>query len=165
VQFHDEPFHPFILVGDPALLGGCRVPCAVRQLEGEDFFRYQLRFDSWSDCLAARDFLAAKTGKSVGATNAPYLFFSDLSHLYLLYSGATLFKGLEFPELRCLALDIETYCAEGYDFSNPERVEDRIISIALKDSHGEETVLRGDRLSEPELLRALNTATTDVTRT
>lgn len=156
VQFHDEPFHPFILVGDPALLGGCRVPCAVRQLEGEDFFKYQLRFDSWSDCLAARDFLAAKTGKSGGATNAPYLFFSDLSHLYLLDSGRTLFKGLEFQELRCLALDIETYCAEGYDFSNPERAEDRIISIALKDSHGEETVLRGDRMSEPELLRALN---------
>ncbi len=156
VQFHDEPFHPFILVSDPALLGGCRVPCAVRQLEGDDFFRYQLSFDSWSDCLAARDFLAAKTGKSAGATNAPYLFFSDLSHLYLLNSGATLFKGLEFSELRCLALDIETSCAEGYDFSNPERAEDRIISIALKDSHGEETVLRGDQLSEPELLRALN---------
>ncbi|MBC7961591.1 MAG: DNA polymerase II [Steroidobacteraceae bacterium] len=156
VQFHDEQFHPFILVNDPALLGGCRAPCAVRQLEGEDFFRYQLRFDSWSDCLAARDFLAAKTGKSAGATNAPYLFFSDLSHLYLLDSGTTLFKGLEFSELHCLALDIETACAEGYDFSNPERAEDRIISIALKDSHGGETVLRGDQLSEPEMLRALN---------
>ncbi len=158
VQFHDQPFQPFILVSDPALLGGCRVPCAVRQLEGEDFFRYQLRFDSWSDCLAARDFLAAKTGKSAGASNAPYLFFSDLSHLYLLDSGTTLFKGLEFSELRCLALDIETACAEGYDFSNPERAEDRIISVALKDSHGGESVLRGDQLSEPELLRALNAA-------
>lgn len=158
VQFHDQPFQPFILVSDPSLLGGCRVPCAVRQLEGDDFFRYQLRFDSWGDCLAARDFLAAKTGKSAGATNAPYLFFSELSHLYLLDNGATLFKGLEFSELRCLALDIETACAEGYDFSNPERAEDRIISIALKDSHGGESVLRGDQLSEPELLRALNAA-------
>src|SRR6185369_4751380 len=60
--------------------------------------------------------------------------------------------------VRCLALDIETFCAEGYEFSNPERPEDRIISIALKDSHGDETVLRGDLLSEPELLRALNDA-------
>lgn len=155
IQFHDQPFRPFILVSDPALLSGCRAPCAVRQLDGDDFFRYQLRFDSWSDCLAARDFLAAKTRKSAGA-NTPYLFFPDLSHLYLLDSGSTLFKGLEFSELRCLALDIETFCAEGYDFSNPERPEDRIISVALKDSHGEEIVLRGDRLSEPELLQALN---------
>ncbi len=158
LQFHDEPFHPFILIGDPALLAGCQAACAVRQLPGDDFFRYQLRFDSWSDCLSARDFLAAKTGKSANANNAPYLMFSDLSHQYMLDSGTTLFKELEFSELRCLALDIETACAEGYDFSNPERLEDRIISIALKDSHGEETVLRGDQLSEPELLRALNTA-------
>ena len=158
VHFHDEPFRPFILVSDPALLTGFSMPCAVRRLDGEDSFRYQLQFDSWGDCLAARDFLAAKTKMTSGAVGSPYLFFSDLSHQYLLTTGTTLFKGLEFSQLRCLALDIETDCAEGYDFSNPERVEDRIISIALKDSHGEESVLRGDQLSEPELLKALNSA-------
>ncbi len=158
VHFHDEPFQPFIMVNDPGVLSGCRVPCAVRQLSGDDFFRCQLLFDSWSDCLTARDFLAAKTGKNYSASDAPYLFLADLSHQYMLSSGTTLFKGLEFSELRCLALDIETACTEGYGFSNPERREDRIISIALKDSHGEEIVLRGGQLSEPELLRALNDA-------
>ncbi|MDD2582981.1 MAG: DNA polymerase domain-containing protein [Desulfuromonadaceae bacterium] len=158
VHFHDEPFQPFILVGDPALVSGCRVPCAVRQLAGDGFFRCQLLFDSWNDCLTARDFLVTKTGKGYSAPDAPYLFLPDLSHQYMLASGITLFKGLEFTELRCLALDIETACAEGYGFSNPERQEDRIISVALKDSHGEETVLRGDRLTEPELLQALNGA-------
>lgn len=156
VHFHDEPFQPFIMVNDPGVLSGCRVPCAVRQLSGEDFFRCQLLFDSWSDCLTARDFLAVKTGKNYSASDAPYLFLADLSHQYMLSSGTTLFKGLEFSELRCLALDIETASTEGYGFSNPERREDRIISIALKDSHGDEVVLRGDRLSEPELLKALN---------
>jgi DNA polymerase elongation subunit (family B) len=125
-------------------------------LSGDDFFSCQLLFDSWSDCLSARDFLAAKTGKKNSASDAHFLFLPDLSHQYMLASGTTLFKGLEFSELRCLALDIETACAEGYDFSNPERAEDRIISIALKDSHGEEIVLRGDQLTEPELLQALN---------
>lgn len=158
VYFHDEPFHPFILVGDPSLLNGCTIPCAVHQLEGPGSFSYKLQFDTWGDCLAARDFLAAKTGKSSGASSSPYLFLSDLSHHYLLATGTTLFKGLEFSELRCLALDIETDCAEGYGFSNPDRAEDRILSIALKDSHGEETLLRGDRLSEPDLLRALNSS-------
>ncbi len=158
VHFHDEPFQPFILVSDPGMVSGCRVPCAVRQLAGDDFFRCQLLFDSWNDCLAARDFLAAKTGKSYSSPDAPYLFLPDLSHQYMLASGTTLFKNLEFSELRCLALDIETACAEGYGFSNPERSEDRIISIALKDSHGGEIVLRGDRMTEPELLQALNDA-------
>ena len=64
VHFHDEPFQPFILVNDPGLLSGCKVPCAVRQLAGDDFFRCQLLFDSWNHCLTARDFLAAKTGKN-----------------------------------------------------------------------------------------------------
>ena len=158
VHFHDEPFQPFILASDPGLLSGCRVPCAVRQLTGDDYFSCQLLFDSWSECLSARDFLAAKTGKAYSAPGAPYLFLPDLSHQYMLASGTTLFKGMDFPELHCLALDIETACAEGYGFSNPERAEDRIISIALKDSHGEEIVLRGDQMDEPELLLALNTA-------
>ena len=154
--FHDEPFRPFILVSDPALLTGCHVPCSIRQLDGNDTFRYQLQFDSWGDCLTARDFMAAKTGKTSGASDAPYLFISDLSHQYLLSTGTTLFKGMDFSDLHCLALDIETLCAEGYEFSNPERPEDRIVSIALKDSHGDEIVLRGDVLSEPALLLALN---------
>lgn len=158
VHFHDEPFHPFILVSDPTLLTGCTAPCAVRQLEGDELYRYQLQFDSWSDCLTARDFLATKTGKTSGAFNSPYFFLSDLSHQYLLTSGTTLFKGLEFSELHCLALDIETDCAEGFNFSNPDRPEDRILSVALKDSHGQETVLRGDLLSEADLLLALNAA-------
>jgi len=156
VHFQDEPFHPFILINDPALVSGCRAPCAVNQLEGDGFFRHQLKFDTWSDCLSARDFLAAKTGKSPGSPDSPYLFLSDLSHQFLLSSGVTLFKGLEFSDLRCLALDIETDCAPGYGFSNPERPEDRILSIAIKDSYGEEIVLRGDELSEPALLLALN---------
>lgn len=156
VQFHDEPFQPFILVNDPALISGCQVPCAVRRLSGDELFRCQLQFDSWHQCLAARDFLAAKTGKGHTAADVPYLFLPDIAHQYLLATGTTLFKGVEFSELRCLALDIETTCADGYEFSNPERLEDRIISIALKDSHGDEIVLRGDECDEKSMLVALN---------
>jgi DNA polymerase, archaea type len=155
VHFHDEPFRPFILTSDSALITGCRVPCSVRKLEGEGSFSFQLLFDCWGDCLTARDFLAARTGKTPGAAKAPYLFISDLSHQYLLSTGTTLFKGMKFDDLHSLTLDIETFCAEGYSFSNPERPDDRIISIACKDSHGRESVLAGDRMSEPELLLAL----------
>jgi DNA polymerase elongation subunit (family B) len=158
VYFHDEPFQPFILVGDPALLSGSRTPCSIRTLTGDGMYRFQLQFDSWGDCLTARDFLAHKTGKAPGSGDAPYLFLPDLSHQYMLSTGTTLFKGLDFSSLRCLALDIETLCADGYQFSNPDRPDDRIISIALKDSHGEETVLRGDTLAEAELLQGLNEA-------
>ncbi|MBK5277215.1 MAG: DNA polymerase II, partial [Desulfuromonadales bacterium] len=143
---------------DPALLNGCKTPCSIRALEGDAAFCHQLLFDSWGECLTARDFLAHKTGKASGAGDAPYLFIPDLCHQYLLSSGTTLFKGMDFTSLHSLSLDIETLCAEGYEFSNPDRPDDRIISIALKDSHGEEIVLRGDTFSEQELLQALNKA-------
>jgi len=156
VRFHDEPFRPFILVSDPALLSGCRAPCSVRRLEGDETFRFQLLFDSWGDCLTGRDYLAARAGKSQTAADSPYLFISDLSHQYLLSTGTTLFKGIEFSDLHCLTMDIETFCANGYGFSNPDRPEDRIISIACRDSHGGDTILRGDQLSEGEMLLGLN---------
>lgn len=156
VHFHDDLFHPFILVSDPALTAHCRVPCSMRKLEGEGALGFQLLFDSWGDCLKARDALASATGFTSSAANAPYLFISDLSHQYLLSSGVTLFKGMEFHDIHVLSLDIETHCEPGYTFSNPERPEDRIISIACRDSHGPETVLRGDRMTEAEMLRALN---------
>lgn len=157
VRFQDEPFRPFILVSDPGLVSTCGVPATVRRLEGEGAFGFQLLFDSWGECLKARDALASATGMSPTTAGAPYQFISDLSHQYLLTSGTTLFKGLEFGDLRLLTLDIETFCAPGYGFSNAERPEDRIISIACRDSHGEETVLRGDRMGEAEMLLALTT--------
>ncbi|OGT98188.1 MAG: DNA polymerase II [Geobacteraceae bacterium GWC2_48_7] len=156
LHFHDEPFRPFILVADTSLISGCTVPCSVRQLEGDDFFRYQLHFDSWNDCLAARDFLTAKSTGASKSTYSPFLFIPDLAHQYLTSTGTTLFKGMDFGELHTFTIDIETFCCKGFHFSNPERAEDRIISIACKDSHGEETVLRGDLLEERELLLGLN---------
>lgn len=156
VRFQDEPFRPFILTADTAVVSGCTVPCSVRQLAGDDLFRYQLQFDSWNDCLAARDFLAAKCAATARTTDLPFLFIPDLAHQYLLATGTTLFKGMNFEELHTLVIDIETFCAPGFHFSNPARAEDRIISIACKDSHGAETVLRGDMLEERDLLTGLN---------
>jgi len=153
VHFHDEPFHPFILVTDLSLISSCHVPCSVRKLEGEGEFRFQLLFDSWGDCSAAKDFLVSKAGSGAAA---PYLFYSDLSHQFLLSTGTTLFKGMELDQLHVLTMDIETYCADGYRFSNPDRKEDRIISIACKNSHGAETVLRGNQLDERAMLLELN---------
>jgi len=151
VHFRDEPFQPFLLASDPALVAGCGVPCSVRQLSGEGFYRFQLLFRSWADCLRARELMTSRRSAA-----ADIMFISDLSHQYLLATGATLFKGMEFDELRTLTIDIETACSQGYRFSHPEREGDRIVSIACRDSRGWETVLRGDRLDEPRMLHELN---------
>ncbi len=155
VVFHDDPFRPFILLENERLLAGIAVHADIRPLEGQGAFRAIARFVSWHDCLNARDLLAKGTGKTPTAAGAPYLFLSDPVHQHLILTGKTFFKELPFAALKRLAIDIETYTAPGFEFSNPSREQDRIISVALAGSDGYTEVLDGTALSEPSLLQRL----------
>jgi DNA polymerase I len=156
VVFHDDPFHPFILLETARLITGFGRPVSLRELSGPGEYRVQATFRDWGDCIAARDFLARRTGKTPSAADAPYLFLSDPVHQHLLITGKTLFKGMDFEQLRRLALDIETDCARGFEFSNPAREADRIISIAVMDSTGYREVLSGRVLDEGPMLERLS---------
>jgi len=155
VVFHDDPFRPFILLESRDLLEGFGKRAELKPLSGDGAFRFMAVFSDWSDCVAAKAFLAGRSGKTPTASGAPYLFLSDPVHQHLLLTGKTFFKGLGFSSLRRMAVDIETDCGEGYEFSNPSREGDRIISVAVKDSTGYEEVLSGEVMSEPEMLERL----------
>jgi len=155
VKFKDDPFHPFILLADSALLTGFPSDVNLKQLQGEGEYRFMASFRDWRDCMAARDYFAKENGKNPSTSGTPYLYISDPVHQHFLLTGKTLFKGMEFSSLRRLALDIETYCAEGFEFSNPARPEDRITSIALMDNSGYEEVLFGHEMEEAEMLSRL----------
>lgn len=155
VSFWDEPFKPFLLLEDPSLLGTLRTPHTVERLSGENAYKYLVLFRSWGDCVRAKDHLQRVSGQPPSDPQAPYLFISDPVHQHLLLTGKTLFKSMSFGDLRRMALDIETACAPGFEFSNPEREEDRILSIALMDNRGYSEVLFGRDISEPEMLIAL----------
>ena len=155
VFFHDEPFRPFILLEEPALLDGLTPPAGLTPLAGDAPFRWLAEFADWHDCLAAREFLVKTSGHPPSHPDAPYLFLSDPVHQHLLRSGTTFFKGLPFAQVRRLALDIETLCAEGFEFSNPQRAEDRIASIAVLDSEGFSEVIVGTGRDETAMLERL----------
>lgn len=155
VVFRDDPFHPFVLVEDSGLLADFGRPVTFRTLSGPGDYRVQATFRDWGDCIAARDFLARRSGKTPSSPDAPYLFLSDPVHQHLLTTGKTLFKGMDFDQLRRMALDIETDCAEGFEFSNPEREEDRIVSIAVMDSTGYQEVLSAHSMEEGPMLERL----------
>jgi DNA polymerase I len=68
----------------------------------------------------------------------PSFAFNDPVQQYLTLSGRTLFKGMDFGQLRRLQLDIETASTEGFEFSSAER--DPITAIALSHSSGWEDI-------------------------
>ncbi|UCG14116.1 MAG: DNA polymerase II [Deltaproteobacteria bacterium] len=155
LEFYDEPFTPFLLLEDETLLQGFKRGFQVQPLCSTNDYRVLALFETWGDCTKARAYLKKKTGQTASSPQAPYLFFSDPVYQYLLISGKTLFKGMSFADLHRLALDIETATAPGYGFSNPLREEDRILSIALADNHGNSEVLFASEYEEREMLEAL----------
>lgn len=155
VVFRDIPFRPFILLEDPSLLAGFRGEVELRSLAGPGEFRHIALFRDWYGCTEAKELLAKRSGHTSSAPAAPYLFLSDPVHQHLLLAGTTLFKGMEFSALHRLALDIETACAPGFDFSNPVREEDRILSIAVMEEGGYEEYLSGHEMDERAMLERL----------
>ncbi|NTU48321.1 MAG: DNA polymerase II, partial [Syntrophobacteraceae bacterium] len=155
VTTRDEPFTPFILLEDTRLLDGFKEAFRLEELASTNPYRFLAFFDDWGSCERARDFLRKTTGEPASSPQAPYLILSDPVHQYLLITGKTLFKGVGFGDLHRLALDIETACAPGFEFSTPNRQEDRILSIALMDNRGHSEVLFGKEMDERTMLESL----------
>ncbi len=67
---------------------------------------------------------------------------------------------MDFADLRRMQVDIETYCAEGYEFPNAERAEDHLMGIAVSDQTGWEELIPVDPAdpvcSEKAALERLN---------
>ncbi len=151
----DEAFRPFLLLEEEALLKGFKKPFMSHPLGSSSAFQFLVLFEDWGDCESARDHLRKTTGESASSPTAPYLYLADPVHQYLLLTGKTFFNGLAFKDIHRLAIDIETDCAPGFEFSNPQREEDRILSIALMDNRGFAEVLFGRDMTEKEMLQAL----------
>ncbi len=150
-----RPFRPFLLLASTDLLAGWASGYDVEELQGDGLYRFLVLLHGWGDALRARAHLQKVTGKTQTAPDAPYLFFSDPIQQYLMLTGQTHFLALPFKALRRMQLDIETYCAAGYEFPNAARAEDRITAIALADSSGWEHVISGKALAEHDMLKEL----------
>ena len=153
IRATEKPFRPFLLLSDPDLLKGLKGEAAVTPLDGPGVYRWLAEFPSWPQCLKARDHCREISGRLPGAPDAPYQFFSDPVHQFLLRTGRTSFLGMAFGDLRRMAVDIEVTTAPGFEFPNAARESDRIIAIAIADSTGFTTVLSGAEMSEADLLR------------
>ena len=152
----DDRFEPFLLLEAPELLATWQGNARSEPLEGSWDYGTIALFSGWKALQDAVKHLGRTTGKTSGAAGAPYHLISDPIQQYLTLTGRTLYKGLRFEDILRLQIDIETTVSEGFEFPRPQREGDRITLISLSDSTGWETSLRGDRLSEPEMIAELN---------
>lgn len=121
----EEAVHrPFAWATEP-------VPGELRELGGEGAFRFIVCFENLTAWSKART-----------TYRRELLALSDLNHQYLLQSGRTLFKGMDFTDLRRMQVDIETHTGAGGAMSDAGR--DPLLAIALSDSSGWEEFLTVD---------------------
>lgn len=161
IRSFDHSFYPFFLVSDSSVLRDFGVKTWVKELKGENYFRYICAFASWNEMWDAIRIMIERTpqppiGKIESYTDLPFLQLrTDSVSQFLLQSGRTLFKGMEFSDLHRLQLDIETYTSPGSRFSNASRPGDRIIIVALSDNRGWNYCIDGKNKTEQEMLQEL----------
>ncbi len=148
-----EPFAPILWLTKPDGLKGFEPAPEIVRLAGDNPFRVLARFPTWAALERALGHLRKTTGRAPSDPGAPYFVVRDPVQQFLLDTGRTSFGDLLLPDLNFLFLDIETDCDPARDFSNPDRAEDRILSIALADGRGWEQILDGHELDEKTLLK------------
>jgi DNA polymerase I len=152
----DVDFYPFFFLSEKRYLEGFTKKHWVKELVGDNHYKFVCAFSRWSDMWEAVNFALQKHNQSSDQKVQSYpeadflLLRPDPKTQYLMQTGRTLFKGMKFEDLYRLQLDIETYSR--LRFSKAERLEDRIIVIALGDSAGWEYAIDGRKKSEREML-------------
>jgi len=142
----------WLLINNATLIDGFSEAFEIEELDGDHFFNCLVKLENEVTYKAALKFLKTSTGKNPSSNGAPYRVISDLEQQALISTETRLFSGMTFEQVRRMQIDIETLTGEGYTFPNPEREEDAIILIALRDNTGWEKMLALDEMTEKEML-------------
>lgn len=132
----EVPFHPWVVTKDERVLPGA---LDHQKLDGTGYV-HLVRFETWGAYQDARRILRDE--------HRDHLSYGSAIKQFLIASGHTLFKGMAFPDIRRMQIDIETT-----DLSF-QAENARIFLIACSDNRGHEEVLAsGD---EREMIGRLN---------
>jgi len=149
VHLSEVPFYPFFFLSDVNMLSGFpRDRFRYQSLAGDLHFNNLIVFNSWNEYWNGLRH-AERRAKDAGIPNATYTVPTPAQQ-YMMQSGRTLFKGLNFDEVHRLQLDIE--CVSSGDFPNADRPADRIILVAFSDNRGWRTLVGNPDMSEEDVL-------------
>ncbi|HYH13287.1 MAG TPA: 3'-5' exonuclease [Thermomicrobiales bacterium] len=112
----------------------------VMELRGDHPFRFLVTFASWEAYRAATSREASGMGSIIGP--------ASLTAQYQLRAGVTLFKGMDYPDLRRMQIDLETLSLD------PRDPDAGIIMISVRQGAFEEVLVRES--TEAELIESFN---------
>jgi DNA polymerase, archaea type len=153
LRTEDVPFYPFFFLSDLGLLRGFpRQRFLCQTLKGSNPYRHLIVFKTWQAHWDAVRRLEEVTGSKERRPQQVYLV-ANPAQQYLMQTGRTLFKDMNFDEVHRLQLDIEVFASN--TFPQAQRAEDRIIVLALSDNRGWHRMIDGRTLSESAMLHEL----------
>jgi DNA polymerase I len=136
-----EPFHPFLWCDSDVMDLGIE----AEKLAGDLKYGWLVTLDNWKEFLALRSGLK-KAGRDFFAFNDP------VQH-YLTATGRTLFKGLEFEDLKRMQIEVLPWENAVAGVGGPSQA-DHLMCIALSDNNGWEELLIVDPADLAESERA-----------
>src|SRR6266550_2629235 len=123
-----EPFHPFVWADSDVVDLGIE----TEKLGGDLKYGWLITVDSWKELIALRNGL-----KNAGRD---FFAFTDPVQHYLTATGRTLFKELEFEELKRMQVEVLPFEGAVAGDGDPGN-NDHIMSIALSDNRGWEELI------------------------
>lgn len=146
--------YPFFFISDPMLMRGFDRKFWNVRLAGNNYYGHLCIFRRWGDMRAAMKIVAENLNMRQEPSEMENIYMkADPVYQFMMQTGITLFKGMEFGSLRRMQLDIETFSK--YGFSNAARPEDRVILISLSDNSGWEHMIDGRDKTEVEMIAEL----------
>lgn len=138
IKFLDKKFYPFFFSAADISLNHLNIKYWKKKLSGSGKYNLLYAFETWSDLVkAVRDF--AKQLRYEKSS------FSEISEIYtrfepitqfLIQSGETLFKGMNYDDLKILRLKILEYTEKFPSFSS--QVKNQVFGILVSDISGSE---------------------------
>src|SRR6476659_5402172 len=130
-----EPFHPFVWADSDVVDLGIE----TEKLRGNLKYGWLVTVDSWKELIALRNGL-----KNAGRD---FFAFTDPVQHYLTATGRTLFKDLQFEELKRVQIEVLATVPTSRDDADDR---DHIMSIAVSDSAGWEELIVVDQNNREE---------------
>jgi DNA polymerase elongation subunit (family B) len=159
VEKRPIPCHYLFLLSDKRYADG--IGCAeYRTFAGSGHFRHAFYFSTFPSFLNARGMAVENYNRINGAsfnTNETYripdlLIIPDIETQFLMQSGISQFRGMEFFDLRRMRIAMSVSMPWESRHTTTSNPENKILCIALSDSTGWRQIMHSGQMNEEQMI-------------